>query len=498
MKIKKFLFTFLIFSIFNISIFSQTEIKEDTKEIEETESAAPIEIEPTSSDLPSDFEINYTLDTLLTATNQNHPELLKLQEEYRRSLLDVKDARAGLGPSIDLQVSGTYMVNPPVDAIYLNVDEIVNSIQWNGIKPQTRGQRIKIYDGMENTLYNFQLSLTQPIFTWGKITNAVKLYKQISEIKQTQITQQTSQLETELKTRLISIYYLNRILEIINGEQTYAARMIEVSENAEKSGMLLHQDLVDTKIQAKELEIAKQDLIEQMNDQLLELERITGIENLSFEKINYDFVSELEESFDALMNCDSSQLEEEVLSGNQSSIKMLTQLQEVSKTAEKIAKGYENWKPDFALQMSGGYSGSRVPLFEPNWRRKDDYSLNISIGLKTTIWDGGKKLRDVSRKTSEAKTADINKLDARSTISKTFNSQWNAAQVCTMKIEYQDLKIESATAKINQKQVMYESGYGSETDVLSVKIERCNAQIEKEKQALSRAAACLTIEYLRK
>ena len=476
MKIKKFLFTFLIFSFFNISIFSQTETDEDTKEIEETESAAPIEIMQTSSDLTSDFEMEYTLDTLLTATNQNHPELLKLQEEYRRSLLDVKDARAGLGPSIDLQVSGTYMVNPPVDAIYLNVDEIVNSIQWNGIKPQSRGQRIKIYDGMENTLYNFQLSLTQPIFTWGKITNAVKLYKQISEIKQTQITQQTSQLETELKTRLISIYYLNRILEIINEEQTYADRMI----------------------QAKELEIAKQDLIEQMNDQLLELERITGIENLSFEKINYDFVSELEESFDALMNCDSSQLEEEVLSGNQSSIKMLTQLQEVSKTAEKIAKGYENWKPDFALQMSGGYSGSRVPLFEPNWRRKDDYSLNISIGLKTTIWDGGKKLRDVSRKTSEAKTADINKLDARSTISKTFNSQWNAAQVCTMKIEYQDLKIESATAKINQKQVMYESGYGSETDVLSVKIERCNAQIEKEKQALSRAAACLTIEYLRK
>ena len=107
MKIKKFLFTFLIFSFFNISIFSQTETDEDTKEIEETESAAPIEIEPTSSDLPSDFEMEYTLDTLLTATNQNHPELLKLQEEYRRSLLDVEDARAGLGPSIDLQVSGT-------------------------------------------------------------------------------------------------------------------------------------------------------------------------------------------------------------------------------------------------------------------------------------------------------------------------------------------------------------------------------------------------------
>ena len=45
---------------------------------------------------------------------------------------------------------------------------------------------------------------------------------------------------------------------------------------------------------------------------------------------------------------------------------------------------------------------------------------------------------------------------------------------------------------------MFDSGYGSETDVLSAKIERCNAQIEKERQALSRAIACLTIEYLKK
>ena len=187
-----------------------------------------------------------------------------------------------------------------------------------------------------------------------------------------------------------------------------------------------------------------------------------------------------------------------MLSGNQSSIKILTQLEGVSQTAEKIARGYENWKPDLALQMTSGYSGSRFPFIEPNWRRKDDYSVNISIGLKATIWDGGKKVRDVMRKKSEKETAAINKLDARSSISKTFNSQWNAAQVCKMKMEYQELKIESAAAKIEQKQQMFDSGYGSETDVLSAKIERCNAQIEKERQALSRAIACLTIEYLKK
>ncbi len=470
MKIKRLIFTFALFSLILVLANSQSE----------------------------DTETAYTLDTLLTVTRQNHPELLKLQEEYRRSLLDVKDAWWSLGPTVDLQASGTYMVNPPLGAIYVNSDDIINAIQWDGLKPRNSAQRIKIYDGMENTLYNLQLDVTQPIFTWGKITNAIKLYNQVSQIKLNQITQQQDQLETELKTRLLSLYYLNRILSLLDEEESYANRMVEVSENAEKSGMVIHQDVVDAKIQAKELEIAKQDLIENINDQLLELERITGITELKFEEIDYSFVPALEEEFEVLLNSDSDELENQILSGNQTSMKMLTQLEEVSRTAEKISRGYENWKPDFALQMSGGYSGSRFPLFEPNWRRKDDYSINISIGLKTTIWDGGKKIRDISRKMSEVETASINKNDARSTISKTFNSEWNAAQACTMKIEYQDLKIESAEAKIDQKQLMYESGYGSESDVLSVKIERCNAQIEKEKQTLARARACLTIEYLKK
>ena len=440
----------------------------------------------------------YSMEMLLYATQQNHPELLKLQEEYKRSLLDVKDAWASVGPTLDLQASGTYMLNPPVGPMYINTDDIINSIQWNGAAPARTGQYVKIFDGMENTLYNFELTLTQPLFTWGKIANSIKLYKQISAIKQNQIAQQTAQLETELKTRLISLYYLNKIMKILDEEQSYAERMVQVSEDAEKSGMLLHQEVVDAKIQAKELEIAKQDLLEQIDEQLLELGRITGISIESSQHINYDFVQSLLDDFDRLLQTEHAVLEEEILSANQSAIKLVTQLEDVSKIAESISRGYENWKPDFALQMSGGYAGSRFPLFEPNWLRKDDYSLNITIGLKATVWDGGKKLRDVSRKVSEVKTAQITTSDTRSSISKTFDSQWNTTQVCTMKIEYQDLKIESATAKINQKQQMFDSGYGSETDVLSAKIERCNAQIEKEKQTLSRAIACLTIEYLRK
>lgn len=437
---------------------------------------------------------NYTFDDLYSSTLKNNPELLKLEEEYKRSELDIKDAYAGLGPTVDLQVSGTYMPDPTIGAIYLNVDDIMNSIKWpSGMKPTSRGQSIKVYDGMEKTLYNFQLSILQPIFTWGKITNAIKLYKQVAEIKHTQMEAQIQQLETEIKTRLVTLVYLGQINNLIEEEKEYVERLVAVTENAEKTGMLLHQDVVDARIQAKELEIAQQDLLEQINNQLLEIIRSTGIDDLSLEQIDFNVDDAL---IQKIMDSDRTEMQRKALSENQLSIKMLVQLKEVNQIAEKIARGYENWKPDVALQASIGYGGSRAPLVEPNWLRKDDYTTNISIGIKTTIWDGGKKLRDISRKESESKTADINQLDASLSIRKTLNEQWNTIDVCTMKIEYQDLKIEASDSKIQQKETIYKTGYGSETDVLNEKIQRCNLQIEKEKQALTRAVACMTIDFL--
>ena len=438
----------------------------------------------------------YTLEVLQNSMIDNNPDLLKLQEDYRQSLLDVKDAQAGFGPSIDLQVTGTYMVNPPIDAVYINADDIISSINWpSGITPSSTGQYIKVYDGMENTLYNFSLSLEQPLFTWGKLTNALKLYKLIADVKLTQYTSQLDQLNTELETRVITLKYLDEISSILEEEKQYTSRLVETSENAQRSGMLLKQDVTDAKIKAMEIDIAQQDLSEQLNDQLLEIRRMTGIKELDVKAIAYEIDETFIENF---MAKDRKSLEALALSDNQSSIHMIKKLREINEIAVKIAKGYENWKPDVALQLDLGYGGSRLPLVEPNWLRKDDYSANITLGIKTTIWDGGKKLNDIARKKSAEKVADINEIDVESNITKTINSLWNTIDVCSLKIEYQDLKIDSSDSKIKQQETVYQSGYGSETDVLSAKIEKCNEEIEKKQQELQRYVACMTIKALAK
>lgn len=445
------------------------------------------------------FSINihaqsYTISQMKEAIASNNSDLQKLHQEYSRSLLDVKDAKAGLGPSIDLLVTGTYMTNPPVDAIYVNVDEIINSINWpSGYKPSSGGQHIKLYDGMENTMYNFQLSVTQPVFTWGKLTNAVKLYEQIADIKQLQILSRQQILETELQTRTTSLFYLERIKQILLEEQQYIEKLITYSEDAEKSGMLLHEDVVDAKIQAKEVQIALQDLNEQIKTQLLELEKLTGLKINSADEIENLFDEQI---IKEILSCNREEVEQKALSQNSLSLRMLYMLKEVNVLSEKIAKEYVNWKPDIALQITASYGGSRFPLAEPSWLLKDDYSANLTLAVKTTIWDGGKKLNDIARKNSDVKTAELNIEDSTEAIRKTLISNWNTADVCLMKIDYQVLKIEAAETKIQQKEKIFQSGYGSEADVLKEKIDRCNQMIEKEKQSLSLAAACFTIKYL--
>ena len=118
------------------------------------------------------FAEPYTYEDLLSIMNVNNLELLTQDEVIKTASIDVKDAKGNYSPSIDLTLSSTYMVNPLIDRITVSTDDILGPLaQQMGVP----NNYVTLYDGMENTLYMAQLSITQPIFTWGKITNALKL-----------------------------------------------------------------------------------------------------------------------------------------------------------------------------------------------------------------------------------------------------------------------------------------------------------------------------------
>lgn len=437
---------------------------------------------------------SYTIDELSNQLKINNSELKILNQEYQQSLIDVKNAKAGLGPTIDLTVSGTYFLNPPIDSIVLNVDDILNSITWPDsmdIKPS--GQYLTLYDGMENTFYSFQLDVTQPIYTWGKLKNAIKLYEKVSEIKQLQISSKEKQLQTELNTRIVSLFYLSQIETLLNTQDDYANRLVKISEDAQKNGILLEQDVLEAKISAQQINITQQEIKEQFFNLLLSIQKMTGNQNLELANINF---TPNENIFYEFANRNRDELFSKALNTTQDTFLILENLEQISQYTTKIAQASVYWKPDFALKLSLGYGGSRFPFLEKDWFRQNDYTTNFTLALKTTVWDGGKKINEIKKSKSKEEIAGVNYDDAVLSIKQKLQEQFNVIDLALSKIEYQKLKLQTLDSKIKQQEQLFNSGYGSEQELLQAKIERTTAQIELEQNKLTLAGACSTAAFL--
>lgn len=437
---------------------------------------------------------SYTIDELSNQLKINNSELKILNQEYQQSLIDVKNAKAGLGPTIDLTVSGTYFLNPPIDSIVLNVDDILNSITWPDsmdIKPS--GQYLTLYDGMENTFYSFQLDVTQPIYTWGKLKNAIKLYEKVSEIKQLQILSKEKQLQTELNTRIVSLFYLSQIETLLNTQDEYANRLVKISEDAQKNGILLEQDVLEAKISAQQINITQQEIKEQFFNLLLSIQKMTGNQNLELANINF---TPNENIFYEFANRNRDELFSKALNTTQDTFLILENLEQISQYTTKIAQASVYWKPDFALKLSLGYGGSRFPFLEKDWFRQNDYTTNFTLALKTTVWDGGKKINEIKKSKSKEEIAGVNYDDAVLSIKQKLQEQFNVIDLALSKIEYQKLKLQTLDSKIKQQEQLFNSGYGSEQGLLQAKIERNTAQIELEQNKLTLAGACSTAAFL--
>ena len=473
--IKKLFCIFLIINFYSI-LFCQENI--NTEKISDNQKIEKI----------------FSLEDLSNQLNNNNSELKILNQEYQQSLIDVKNAKAGLGPTIDLTVSGTYFLNPPIDSIVLNVDDILNAISWpDSYSPNSTGQYLTLYDGMENTFYSFQLDVTQPIYTWGKLKTAIKLYEKVSEIKLLQISSKEKQLQTELNTRIISLFYLLQIDNLLKLQDDYATRLVKISEDAQKNGLLLEQDVLEAKINAQQINILQQEIKEQFFNLLLSIQKMTGNQNLVLEEINF---TPNENIFYDFAKRDRNQLLEKALDNSQDTFTILENLKQISEYSTQIAQASVYWKPDFAVKISLGYGGARFPFIEKDWFRQDDSTTNFTLALKTTVWDGGKKLNEIKRNQSKEETASINYTDAELSIKQKLQEQFNIIDLALSKIEYQQLKIQTLDSKIQQQEQLFNTGYGSEQDLLQAKIDRSTAEIELVQNKLSLAGACSTAAFI--
>ena len=226
----------------------------------------------------------YTLDSLILAMERGNADLLKADQEALKAQLDTADAKGGYTPKIDLLISGTYMANPTMGPIKISPNDIkglpaIASSVWT--------DPIDVSFDMGNNLVQGQLTLTQPIYTWGKLSNAVKLYETVEGIRGMERSDKENQLIAELKSRLDALYYMDRIRPLLTEIDAKADKLISIAESAEENGMLLPEDVLSAKIQKQQVEISRKEIDNQYASVLEALRTLTGISDLTMDMIEY-------------------------------------------------------------------------------------------------------------------------------------------------------------------------------------------------------------------
>lgn len=434
----------------------------------------------------ADDGAKYTLDSLIAAMEEGNADLLKSDQEIAKARLDTADAKGGYTPTIDLLVTGTYMANPSLGPITVSpndikgLPDIVGSI-WT--------DPIDVSMDMGNNRVQGQLTFTQPIFTWGKLSNAVKLFQTVEGLRSMERSDKENQLIAELRSRLDALYYMEEIMPLLDEVEMKADELISIAESAEENGLLLEEDVLDARIQKEQVSISRAEIENQYSSVLEGLRTLTGLHDLTMEDIEYTpdwnaasvILSNTEEELRA-MATDPSRL----------TLQMLDGMENVQEYTRKIASGSIYGKPDIALQVSASYGGT----IDSNWRDSDTWGVNITLALSTTLWDGGKKLNDIKRADSEIISASIDRQSAIRAIEENVSSSYSSAMLSSGKIEVQEMQKKLDEMKAEKERNALSVGSSSQSDVVQAELTVLQDEIGIITERISLSQSVYTLMYL--
>lgn len=445
----------------------------------------------------------YTYQDLSESLSLNNTSVLAAVENYKTALLDVKDAKANFHPQIDYTLAASYVLNHqmmtidtgplledmPIDQLYLKNPSADNSYipisPFISMIPSSVDMPIDI-----NAPYlNAEISLVQPVYTWGKLTNNVRMNEEIASARALQITDTEDQMDTQLKASLASLYYIRQMLTVLKEMQADADELLELAQGSSSTGVLLETDVASARVSAKQIGLTRTQLESQADIIVSSIEVLTGISGLTADMIDY---TPDEAYYRELAEADRTMLELQATSNSQATMQMLTHMANAASYGLDAAKGSMYAVPDIALSVGANYSAPLNSSFVDG----SSWGVTVAVALQGNIWDGGKKLNDQERAESATNSARIAREEAAGTIRTTLAQNFADMDVALAGIEYQDASIALLESELDLEEARLELGASSRSTVLEKRLELNQARIEKIQHQITLAGCACTIEYL--
>ncbi len=431
----------------------------------------------------------YTPEELVASALKNNRELKGLRTDTKKSLLEIKQAKAERLPELDFAVNLSHIANPPT--LELSPGDL-GSIETEMGTLEFPEEKMTVNLGTESTNYEFKLSLDQPVFTWGKINNSIKLHTRKAGANALTVESKVNELRTMIYSYIATLYFLDIMEDLVKKQIETGERLIFISEKSHENGFILYTDLLETRIRVQEIYLARTQIESRKKEVMTRLELATSLDDLSMEEISFGQFDEEVTNYvlaseEALID---TAFEKSI------DLKLLEQQRAIMAHKLDIAEGKSYLKPDIGLHFELSYGGPRFPLIETDWYGEDDYNLTSTIGLTTKLFDGGRLKQEIEINREELEGSLYAYERGKSQIRQVITETMAKLELNKSTIEYLNLKIGTDREQMEIKKTQFETGAGPEREYRQAQLTLYSDMIERCREKIHFFQNYFTVRYV--
>jgi len=288
-------------------------------------------------------------------------------------------ARAAFLPKISGSVSAAWLVNPPT-GVSLSAGEL------GSLPPALGGalipaEDITFIDDAKSTYFKGNITLTQPIFTWGKIGSAAALAALEAEIAQAGLDAALINAKRQVEASYFAALFCRESKKSLTEIRDLAASIVSDRKLALDQGLTTEERLLSAKADLADVEARLIEVDQAERTALRSLALLTGIDTGSVE-----LVSGFRTKLPAF---DEHELENQAVRTAEGSVTARKRLSEADRKVD-LARGSRTLLPDLAFFTNVDVSGQTVPFSGSDWMKKT-WAWDVTLGLsaKADLFDGG-------------------------------------------------------------------------------------------------------------
>jgi outer membrane protein len=316
----------------------------------------------------------------LSMENAEAVRIKALAVQKSRSRL--AEARAKSLPTVTLQAAASYLANPP-EGVTVHKGEL-GTLTLPLPPPNNLlilpDRDIVILPDTEHTYFSLNASVSQPVYTWGKIAAGIRLASLELAGSGIELELQRRDLRRETQ-RAYAGALLARLSQPVV-EEMHAALLDIVAdrENAYAEGLINRQALLEARA---DLATAERRLLEIREGELTALETLALLTGLEEQELA--LTTAFREAPEAL---EERRLLERALALSGELELARTRIAQAREKL-RLERGAGLLRPDLALSVTLDVTGQDPPWTASDWTDTWNWDLILSLGTRVSLYDGG-------------------------------------------------------------------------------------------------------------